>query len=97
MTTVYNRLKNMCVERGMFESQADEVMKIAAPIIERMSGEYRVTWNARYDDYPDVIYAVWWILVETEALKWIKENVPKALFRPMFEKENGEPIQDRMG
>lgn len=83
--TTRERLKKMLVDCGMFDDQADEVLKEAIPKIESLTPNYRYTWDRPADEYPDAIYKVLWLLLRREALVWIDKNAPQAWFRPMFE------------
>jgi hypothetical protein len=69
--TVREKLKSMLVNNSMFESQAEEVMKIAIPIIDAITPDYHTTWEYPSDVYPNTLYAVWFITVKEEALKWL--------------------------
>ena len=81
--TTKEKLIEMCVSRGMFETQAEEVLAYAMPQLDSM-GE-GITWNAPAKDYPPAMYAVMFITVSRCAIEWIDENLPKAYFRKMFE------------
>ena len=74
----------MLTDRGMFESQAVEVMKIAKPNLDSIFGAYKLTWSMPYDDYPQVIYDVLFQDIKIVALKWIEDNVPLAWYKPNF-------------
>ncbi len=83
--TTQERLINELTKRGMFESQAKEVLELAKPKIESIIEDYKITWNSSSDDYPNSIYNVWFMTVKSIALKWINENKPEAWFKPMFQ------------
>lgn len=100
MITVKQKLTNMLIERGMFESQAEAVMNLALPTLNKQAenvngtemqdnievpvAPYVITWDAPATDYPSVMYALWFASIKPIALKWIDENKPQAWFREMF-------------
>ena len=83
--TTKEKLKAMLTERGMFDDQADEVLKEAIPQIESLAPDHRYTWDSPASGYPDVFYNAMWITLRKVAQKWIKDNMPEAWFLPMFE------------
>ncbi len=83
--TTKERLKKMLTDKGMFDSQANAILREAIPKIESMTPNYRITWDRPASEYPDVVYNVMWRPLCEAALKWIDENMPEAWFRPMFE------------
>lgn len=82
--TTKEKLISMLVERGMFESQAKEVVESSITQINFMTPSYRITWDSRCEDYPDSMYDVWFFIMKPIALNWINENKPNAWFKPMF-------------
>jgi hypothetical protein len=94
------KLINMLVSCGMFESQAIKVMAIAIPEIEKINkeatgklneesgeyeGAYKITWDSPSASYPTEMYNVWYATaIKPIALKWIEDNCPMAWFKPMF-------------
>lgn len=88
--TVREKLENLLYNRGMFESQAKEVIDIAIPELDKMSaemGQSKVNWDRPSEDWPNVMYSVWIMAIEPISLKWIEKNCPMAWFKPMFMKE----------
>lgn len=83
--TTKEKLIQMCVERGMFEDDAKQVVEMAMPEIDKADTSHKTTWNSPSDGYPDVAYAVMFMYVSEKALEWIDKNKPKAWFRGMFE------------
>ena len=80
------KFEKMLQDRGMFPQQASEVMKIAMPIIDKAVDNYRFTWEQPADEYPETRYAIIYVShVREIALEWLKENLPRAWFLPMFE------------
>ena len=84
---VKEKLKETLVSRGMFPEQADEVLKQAIPVLDRLDPNYVITWDAKSDEYPDSVYKTWMVSLKREALKWIDKNLPLAWYRPMFERD----------
>jgi hypothetical protein len=87
--TTKEKLISMLVEKGMFEQQAQKVMEVAIPEIEKKFNEgkenaYKFTWNRPAEEYPTPIYATLFISIKPIALKWIDDNIPNAWFREMF-------------
>ena len=83
--TTREKLMDMLVQHGMFESQAEKVLEIAIPKIEAATPDYRITWNRPAEEYPNALYRVMWIYVKAAAKDWIAENAPRAWFRPIFD------------
>lgn len=83
--TTKEKLKDMLVQNGMFESQAEKVLEIAIPKIEAATPEYRVTWNRPANEYPESVYKIMWTYARAAAKDWIAENAPKAWYRPIFD------------
>ena len=75
----------MLVAKGMFESQAEQVMEIAKPKLDSILEDYNFTWDRPASEYPDVIYNVVYASLKPIALEWIEENAPQAWFKPMFQ------------
>ena len=82
--TVREKLESMLVANGMFESQAKEVMELAIPRLNELAGDYVITFDSPSEDYPSMLYNVWYISVKPIALKWIDDNKPLAWYREMF-------------
>lgn len=82
--TVRQVMKDMLVNNGMFEEQADEVMKVAERDIDSMNEN----WGKEADSYPKVIITLTQSHVKRITLKWINENAPEAWFKPLFEQNN---------
>lgn len=83
--TVREKFQQMLIERGMFDTQANEVMDLAIPEIQSMFDDYQITFNSPADQYPSMIYGLIFLAIKPIALKWIEENKPMAWFKPMFE------------
>lgn len=91
METTKQRCLAMLTNKGMFDSQAEAVLKQAMPGIE--VGGYRMTWERPASEYPDALYAVVGLILNRAALKWIDEHCPMAWFRPMFTDDPEAEIQ----
>ena len=83
--TVKRRLESSLENMGMFTSQAEEVIKLAIPELNKVIPDYSITWDSPYTDYPDTLYMVMMVTIKPIALKWIEKNAPEAWFKPMFE------------
>jgi hypothetical protein len=82
--TVREKLQSMLVNKGMFESQAKEVMDIAEPELNKLDNDYKITFHSPADEYPSVIYTILFMAIRPIALNWIEENIPMAWYKPMF-------------
>lgn len=82
--TVKEKLKNMLMERGMSQSQADAVMEIAIPDLNKLDLDYKITFDSQASGYPNKLYDLWFMHIKPIALKWIDENKPQAWFREIF-------------
>ncbi len=83
--TVKDKLFNMLIERGMFDSQAEKVMEKAIPELINLVEYYSISFNRPSDEYPKPIYDVLFLAIKPIALKWIEENIPMAWYKPMFQ------------
>ena len=81
--TVREKIENMLVQNGMFESQAKEVMDLAIDDLNK--DNYKITFDRPSNEYPDPFYIVIFLRIKPIALKWINENKPLAWYKPMFE------------
>lgn len=81
---VEQKFIKMLMNKGMFESQAKEVMLVAKPKINVLIEDYNITWESPSHQYPDVVFNVLFMDVENTALQWIEDNVPMAWYKPMF-------------
>ena len=82
--TVREKSQGMLVNKGMFETQAKEVMDIAEPELNKLVNDYKITFDRPADEYPSVIYTILFMAIRPIALKWIEENIPMAWYKPMF-------------
>ncbi len=96
--TTKNRLIGNLIDCGMHQSQAEQVIELAIPVLDKQAHEingfhgvtfepknpYQINWDAPSFHYPDGLYAVWFMSIKPIALKWIDENKPQAWFREMF-------------
>ena len=82
--TTREKFEQILINKGMFESQAKQVMDLAIPEIDG-NQDYKMTWNRNYTEYPDSLYAVLLMTIYPIALKWIEDNCPNAWFKSKFE------------
>ncbi len=96
--TTKERLIGNLIDCGMFQSQAEQIIELAIPVLNKQAHEingfhgvtfepknpYQINWDAPSFHYPDGLYAVWFMSIKPIALKWIDENKPQAWFRDMF-------------
>lgn len=82
--TVKNQLIEMLIERGMFESQARDLMEASIPELNKMVDDYEVQWDRPSAGYPKAIIGALFVCLKPLALEWIEANCPQAWFKPMF-------------
>ncbi len=82
--TVREKLESMLVANGMFENQAKEVIELSIPKLNELADDYTITFESPSNQYPDMIYNLWYMTIKPIALKWIDDNKPMAWFRDMF-------------
>jgi len=82
--TTKERFKQFLIDRGMFDSQADEVIEIFIKQVDYLNGSYQITWDRPSTEYPDAFYAVHIGALKEVALSWINENIPLAWFKDLF-------------
>ncbi len=79
MTTVKDKLLEMLIERGMFLSQANAVIDLCIPVIDKQASEingtktknnittpvcpYKISWDAPSYTYGEEMYNVWFATV----------------------------------
>ncbi len=80
--TLEQRLKEMMVERGMFEEQADEVMACVKD--DECNKSMQSRWKDEASGYPPAMIKVLWIFTKEAALDYIEKNLPQAWFKSMF-------------
>lgn len=88
--TVKQKLSKILVAHGMSDNQAEAVMIIAIPLLQQSAKEigHSITLDAPAEDYPEIMYHLWFKQIKPVALQWIEENKPHAWFKPMFEDQN---------
>jgi len=77
--------------RGMFDNQAKEVMdRVVEDSKNKDSANNSMNsrWTDDIDGYPAPMKVVIYMGIEPIALEYIKEKIPEAWFRPMFDKEH---------
>lgn len=80
--TFEEKIKDLLVSHGMFESQAEKV--IAEAKTDDVLDSFKSRWNETLDAYPEVMLNVVWTGVKSVALKWIDSNIPQAWYRDVF-------------
>lgn len=83
--TTREKAKSFLTDNGMFDSQAEEVMLMAMPQIEKLAEGYQITWNRPSEEYPPQLFSLWNIVLSECAVEWIDRNVPQTWCRPLFE------------
>ncbi len=81
--TVRHVMKDMLVNKGMFEEQADAVLERAEQEMETMKGN----WSKEADGYPKMVITLTQSHINIIALDWIIKNTPDAWFRAVFESD----------
>jgi hypothetical protein len=86
--TTREKLEEMLVHNGMFDTQAKKVMDIAIPELNNILDDYTITFDRPASEYPNAIYTILFLYIKPIALKWIEENCPLAWYKPMFMTNN---------
>ena len=83
MQTTREKFEEMLYNRGLFESQASAIMD---KVVEKdKSEDYHMTFDCPASEYPDALYAVYFMThVSPAAVEWIDENLPRHFARAMF-------------
>jgi hypothetical protein len=82
--TTREKFKKFLTDKGMFDEQAEEVMKAFIPKADSLATSYQITWDRPAEEYAPSLYSVLSITLKEEAIKWIDTNCPKAWYREMF-------------
>lgn len=82
MMTFEEKMKNLLVANGMFESQADGVITMAKTHDALYS--FADNWQKDISTYPDMMVNVVWMGIKRVAVLWIDEHMPQAWYREMF-------------
>ena len=62
--TTKERLIQMCVERGLLQEQAEQIVNDAIPEINKNVDGYRITWDLPESGYPSELYIQWFETVK---------------------------------
>lgn len=89
--TVEEKMIQLLVNKGMFESQAKQVLESAK--IHKLFKETDTKWDSPSSGYPDSCLVVISMSIDMIALEWIDRNCPKAWFRPMFDSKQMKEIE----
>jgi len=101
---VKQKLSEMLVGSGLFESQAEAILALAIPVLDAQAAHvngttvidgietpvspYKIKWELDSDHYPKGLYNVWYSSIKPIAYAWLKENKPQAWCLPMFAPES---------
>ncbi len=83
--TIKEKLQNMLVSKGMFDSQAKEVIELAIPELNDLCNDYNINFDGCSSTYPNAIYNILFLAIKPIALNWIEEKQPFAWYKPIFE------------
>lgn len=83
--TLLETIKGRLVSNGMFEKQADEVMKLAIPELQNLVEGYSLSLDRPASEYSKIMTDILYASVKPIALGWIEENTPQAWFKPVFQ------------
>jgi hypothetical protein len=87
--SVYTHLRTQLYNSGLFENQADAILKNVVSRKDSMSGR----WNDPVSGYPPGMTNVLWVSAKAEALNWIDNNMPMHWARPLFMPDVEKTIQ----
>jgi len=79
--TVKEKLIDLLIKKGLFESQAIEILDLSIPELEDV---YDIELDSQAETYPVICYRIFIQSMNPTALAWIDENKPNAWFREMF-------------
>lgn len=74
----------------MFDSQVEQVMPFVKEAIKQTDNSF--SWNSDADGYPKMMYAALWLSIKPVVAKWIKDNMPKAWYLPMYDDDAHEKM-----
>ena len=80
---VQDKLLSMLIERGMFESQANDVIELVK--VSGKAGSMRDNWLKDIDGYPEIVVSVLWAITKDIAIKWVEDNKPDAWFKGLLQ------------
>ena len=80
--TIEDKIKEMLVEHGMWEDQAEAVVEAMKANEINRSMVHR--WNDDVEGYPPSMLAILWMKAKHAAIEYIDANCPETFFRPMF-------------
>jgi hypothetical protein len=100
---VKQKLVEMLVMNGLFESQAETILELAIPVLNEQADNingttvvdgkeipvspYKITWDSPANQYPQALYTVWYFMIKPIAYAWLKKNKPQAWCLQMFAPE----------
>jgi hypothetical protein len=83
LPTLLDELKDYLHNKGMFENQVEDVVKLV--IEDESMKEMKGRWNDTQEDYGSApMIKIIILSARPIALKYIDDNCPQAWFRPMF-------------
>lgn len=77
--TIKQFLKQKLQDNGLFENQADEILKF------QEKDALTEVYDKRADGYPKEFLAVAWLTTKSKAKKWLAQNCPEHWAISMFE------------
>jgi hypothetical protein len=83
--SLYNYFRTQLYNNGLFEDQAEAVLKQTMENSESMRGR----WDDPIGHYPQALIIATWLIIQDEAVKWIDANAPQHWARAMFVAEEG--------
>ena len=84
------RLITICINNGMFASQAISAIEFAnkeiVSAVNNLDDDSENGYNIdiEYDGYPDIMYMMVFNEIKPVILNWINEEEPKAWYKQMF-------------
>jgi hypothetical protein len=90
MTTFKEALIEDLTSSGFSPDQALEVFSQLVERPEQASMKGR--WDEDYTGYPAPIFSILLVAIRNIAFEYIKENMPNAWFRPIFDKEMAKKL-----
>lgn len=82
---IREKLTQMGVEHGLFESSAKEIMESVIKEDFDTNMLMGPRWDDDYNDYPESMICVLWITFKRHALVWLNKNQPQHWAKAVFE------------
>lgn len=86
--TVKQKLQEMLYNLAVPESASKTILDYAIPLMDAEIKEkvgYQITWDSFHNDYPNVLYGIFFNMLKPHVYQWGQENLPQAWWLPVFQ------------